>query len=91
MLLLFVTFGLILNTCTPYNPALYPSYDVLNPGPEVRKNPVAWVYWSEEQQAFIVDFEDGFIPDKSKNYPVIDQFMSLWIDELTEEIKRLRR
>lgn len=25
----------------PYNPALYPSYDVLNPGPEVRLNPLA--------------------------------------------------
>jgi len=25
-----------------YNPALYPSYDVLNPGPEVRLNPLAF-------------------------------------------------
>lgn len=26
----------------PYNPVLYPSYDVLNPGPEVRKNPIGF-------------------------------------------------
>jgi hypothetical protein len=29
-------------TCTGYNPALYPSYDVLNPGAEVRLNPLAF-------------------------------------------------
>lgn len=28
--------------CSRYNPALYPSYDVLNPGPEVRLNPLAF-------------------------------------------------
>jgi hypothetical protein len=27
---------------TAYNPNLYPSYDVLNPGEEVRKNPLAF-------------------------------------------------
>jgi hypothetical protein len=26
----------------PYNPALYSSYDTLNPGPEVRLNPLAF-------------------------------------------------
>jgi len=31
---------LTISSCTAYNPALYPSYDVLNPGPEVRKNPL---------------------------------------------------
>jgi hypothetical protein len=25
--------------CTRYNPALFPSYDILTPGPEVRLNP----------------------------------------------------
>lgn len=29
-------------SCSRYNPALYPSYDVLNPGPEVRANPLAF-------------------------------------------------
>jgi len=27
--------------CVGYSPSLYPSYDVLNPGPEVRLNPLA--------------------------------------------------
>ncbi len=26
--------------CTQYNPALFPGYDILNPGPEVQKNPI---------------------------------------------------
>jgi hypothetical protein len=28
------------NACTNYNPSFYPSYDVLNPGAEVRANPL---------------------------------------------------
>jgi hypothetical protein len=28
--------------CHSYNPALYPNYDVLNPGPEVRMNPLGF-------------------------------------------------
>ena len=34
--------SLISGACSCYNPALYPSYDVLNPGPEVRLNPLAF-------------------------------------------------
>lgn len=32
----FLLFG-----CSHYNPALYPSYDVLNPGADVRLNPLS--------------------------------------------------
>ena len=28
--------------CSSYNPSLYPSYDVLNPGEDVRRNPLAF-------------------------------------------------
>jgi hypothetical protein len=38
-----LTFFISLNpACHSYNPALYPSYDVLNPGPEVRMNPLGF-------------------------------------------------
>jgi len=47
MLLLFVSIYLAIS-CTGYNPALYPSYDVLNPGQEVTMNPLRVV-------------EDGFV------------------------------
>ncbi len=55
--------------CASYNPALYPSYDVLNPGEQVRLNPLGFT-------------EDG-------NFIVNGAFI-LWVDELKQEIKRLR-
>ena len=39
---MLISFLTISPACHSYNPALYPSYDVLNPGPEVRMNPVAF-------------------------------------------------
>jgi len=56
-------------SCSSYNPSLYPSYDCLNPGPEVRLNPLA------------------FTPDGNL---VVNQAFILWVDELKQEIKRLR-
>jgi len=86
---LFLICGLILTeSCTPYNPAFYPSYDVLNPGPEVRKNPFGFVVWSEEEQAFVILWKPGFTPDRAKEYILIDGLMSQWIDEVTEELKK---
>jgi len=53
-------------SCTHYNPALYPSYDVLNPGPEVRLNPLsatadgnyvvnpAFIAWVEELKQEVI-------------------------------------
>ena len=41
-LLLFALFFSIESCGGHYNPALYPSYDVLNPGPEVRLNPLGF-------------------------------------------------
>jgi hypothetical protein len=40
--LLSLLFSTITSGCHGYNPALYPSYDVLNPGPEVRMNPLGF-------------------------------------------------
>jgi len=42
LLTCFLTFSLSLTSCHGYDPALYPSYDVLNPGAEVRMNPLSF-------------------------------------------------
>lgn len=57
-------------SCTGYDPSLYPSYDVLNPGPEVKLNPLRVT-------------DDG-------NFVVNEAFL-MWVGELKEEIKKLRR
>lgn len=53
-----------------YNPALYPSYDVLNPGPEVRLNPIKFT-------------DDGNL--------VVNQAFILWVEELKQEVIKLRK
>lgn len=89
--ILFLTCGLILiESCTPYNPAFHPSYDVLNPRPEVRENPFGFVVWSEEAQSFIVLWKAGYTPDKSKEYILIDRLMSQWIDDVTEALRKIK-
>ena len=57
-------------SCAAYDPSLYPSYDVLNPGPEVKLNPIRVT-------------EDG-------NFVVNEAFL-MWVGELKNEIKKLRR
>lgn len=48
------------SACSRYNPSLYPSYDVLNPGPEVRANPLAFTEDGNliVNQAFILWVEE---------------------------------
>jgi len=66
LLCVSICFSLLAISCTPYDPALYPSYDVLMPGPEVLANPFGttpdgyykvnaeFLQWVEELQAEIV-------------------------------------
>lgn len=69
-LTLCTIFFLISSSCSSYNPSLYPSHDVLNPGDEVRLNPLAFT-------------EDGNV--------VVNQAFILWVDELKQEIVKLRK
>lgn len=71
------------HSCTAYNPSFFPSYDILNPGPEVTVNPVAYV-------------KNGKIEDRDHNeiyildgYVVNEAFM-MWVYELKEEVEKLR-
>ena len=77
ILILCVSFGLI-TSCTGYNPSFYPSYDVLNPGPEVQINPIAWV-----KDGKVVDDADKEI--MIQDGIVVNEAFSLWVFELKEE------
>jgi hypothetical protein len=71
--LLFILLAVVLSFagCSRYNPALYPSYDVLNLGPEVRKNPLgftedgnlivtpAFIQWVDELKQEIIKLRKG--------------------------------
>lgn len=71
------------HSCTPYDPTLYPSYDVRNPGPEVTINPIAWI-------------KDGRIEDRNHNEIyiadgiVVNEAFMMWVYELKEEVEKLR-
>ena len=80
-------------SCTAYNPAVYSSYDPLNPGEQVRQNPVGHIEWSEELGAYVIvwDTTTGFTPDKSGKYFVINSAFVIWVDELQKEIEKLRK
>jgi len=79
-----VLFLMILFSCVAYSPFLYVSYDVLNPGIEVRLNPIAWV----ENNEIIND--DGEKISVIKGVVVNDAYI-LWTYELKQEIVRLRK
>lgn len=77
-----VIFGIFLNlnSCTPYDPTIYPSYDVLNPSAEVKANPIAWI-------------KNGRIEDRDNNEIyitdgiVVNEAFMLWVYELYEKVK----
>ena len=75
------------NGCTKYNPSLFPSYDVLNPGEEVRKNPLAVAEITEEGELII--HEDVLVGPGV--YFIVDKAFMMWVFELKEEIKKLRK
>lgn len=69
--------------CTPYDPSLYPSYDILNPGPEVAINPIAYVSAGKVEDSH---HNEIYIMDA---YVVNEAFM-MWVYELKAEVKKLR-
>lgn len=71
-------------SCAGYNPSLFPSYDPLNPGEEVKKNPIAWV---EDGEIVNEDGEKIVI----KKGVVVNEAFIIWIYELKEEVKKLRK
>ena len=83
-------------SCTSYNPVFYPGYDTLNPGPEVRKNPVGVVTItvtldSEGGVTYTgVIWTDQELKD-GKGYFIVDEYYIAHYKELWEEVKKLRK
>ena len=75
---------LILLSCTAYHPSFFPSYDILNPGIEVKVNPIAWI----EDNKIINDDGKEIIVNKGI---IVNEAFILWTYELKEEILRLRK
>jgi hypothetical protein len=75
---------LAINSCVSYDPTLYQGYDILNPGPDVRKNPLGWV------ESGIIVNDLGEKIDIMKGVVINEAFL-LWAYELKEEVKKLRQ
>ena len=80
---MILTICFLSHSCTPYDPTLYPSYNILNPGPEVTINPIAWI-------------KDGRIEDRDHNEIyitdgiVVNEAFMIWAYELKEEVEKLQ-
>jgi len=88
---LLICFISLSPACHSYNPALYPSYDVLNPGPEVRMNPLGFTVVDPTTGA--VSIEWATLPDGTSKdrLAVVNEAFILWALELKEEVKKLRK
>lgn len=73
--IVFTFFLLSLAGCTGYNPSLYPSYDILNPGEQVRVNPLS-------------TFPD---PITGEQLFAVNSAFLLWVQELKDEVLKLRK
>ena len=87
MLICFISLS---PACHSYNPALYPSYDVLNPGPEVKANPLGWITVDPAMGAISVEWTSTAEPYKKDRLTVVNEAFTLWVYELKEEVKKLR-
>ncbi len=74
-----------------YNPSLYPSYDVLNPGPEVRVNPLGFTVLDPKTGSVSISW-DKLADGRSKDglFLVNKDFLQ-WVYELQAEIKKIRK
>jgi len=87
---LLICFISLSPACHSYNPALYPSYDVLNPGPEVRINPVGFTVVDSATGAVSIEWASTAEGIDKSNLAIVNQAFILWVSELKEEVKKLR-
>jgi len=89
ILLLFVSFFFV--SCTGYNPSLFPSYDILNPGEEVRANPLGFVVFDAELEHYVIIWDTDIILKSGEEYTIINEAFLFHYRELWDEIKKLRK
>jgi len=82
-----IVFLIQITNCTPYNPALYPSYDVLNPSDIVKENPIAYI---DVKDGEIVNVEWVNESTKDGKYNLVNDAFFQWAYDLKQEIKKLR-
>ena len=86
--LLFVSF--FFASCTAYNPSVYPSYNCLNPGAEVKANPLGFVIYDTALGVFIISWDAEFAPDATVDYTIVNRAFMFHYRELWDEVKKLR-
>ena len=86
--LLFVSF--FFANCTAYNPSVFVSYDCLNPGVEVRANPLGFVIYDTTLGVFIISWDAEFAPDATVDYTIVNRAFMFHYRELWDEVKKLR-
>ena len=67
---------------------------MLKPGSSVEENPVGHVFYDEAKAAYVIvwgDIELTYNPSPEKSYFIINADMVMWIDELIQEIEKLRK
>ena len=82
-----IVFLIQTNSCTSYNPALYPGYDVLNPSDVVKENPIAYI---DVKDGEIVNIEWVNESVEDGKYNLINDAFFQWTYDLKQEIKKLR-
>jgi len=81
---------IILYACTAYNPSVFVSYDCLNPGVEVKANPLGFVIYDTTLGVFIISWDTEFAPDATVDYTIVNRAFMFHYRELWDEVKKLR-
>jgi len=89
ILLLFVSFFFV--NCTAYNPSLFPTYDPLSPGKEVKINPLGFVVFDATLEHYIIVWDTDIILSSDENYAIVNQAFMIHYRELWDEIIKLRK
>jgi hypothetical protein len=76
---------LTLYACTAYNPSMYSGYDILAPSDEVQANPLGYIIVGTEIIA-----NGGKVLIEEDCWVITDDFL-MWVLELKEEVKKLRK
>jgi len=74
----------------PYNPSLFPSYDVLNPGPAVRLNPLG-ISVPGANGAVEIAWDKTAEGQSRIGLFIVNKDFLMWVYELKAEVLELRK
>jgi hypothetical protein len=84
--------ALALFACTTYNPSVFVSYDVLNPGAAVRLNPLGFTDTNLDTRALEIVWDKTLSESlKVPGLYIVNMEFLAWVDELKQEVLRLRK